>query len=659
MLKLNIRLKLTLSFVAVLALVGSVSIYALIQMQAMANGTTLLYEHPLAVTRSILLAQVDTKKMEVAMKDVAQSNDAAGVDSAYKTVDTLEKDALLQLDTAQAQVDGDDNKAVAQKTRKDLADWKPIREQVVSMMKEGNKSAAGFVIISQGAQQVALIDRDMNDLNDIATQQAAVVYADAQATRSRVTISTIIALVIALLISIGLVLFLANNIIRPLLKVMAVSKQIGEVDLKNLTAGLEMLSQGNLTAQYATQTEKLDIHQQDEIGKLADAFNEMIIRLQESGQSFNLTIENLRNMIGQVAENAVNLGNAASQMASAAGQSGQITNQISNTIQQVAMGITQQTESIGRTASSVEQMSRAIEGVARGAQDQSIAVVKASNITSQITSAIQQVALNAQTSAQGAAQAAENARSGARTVQETISGMQSIKAKVDLSAAKVQEMGRRSDQIGAIVETIGDIASQTNLLALNAAIEAARAGEHGKGFAVVADEVRKLAERSSTATKEIGNLIKNIQQTVAEAVSAMNEGAKEVENGVARASQSDKALTSILSAAETVNQQVVEIARAAQNISASSNGLVSSMDSVAAVVEENTAATEEMTASSSEVTQAVEAIASVSEENSAAVEEVSASTEEMSARAEEVNNSAQSLSEMARALQQVVGQFKV
>ena len=659
MLKLNIRLKLTLSFVAVLALVGSVSIYALIQMQAMANGTTLLYEHPLAVTRSILLAQVDTKKMEVAMKDVAQSNDAAGVDSAYKTVDTLEKDALLQLDTAQAQVDGDDNKAVAQKTRKDLADWKPIREQVVSMMKEGNKSAAGFVTISQGAQQVALIDRDMNDLNDIATQQAAVVYADAQATRSRVTISTIIALVIALLISIGLVLFLANNIIRPLLKVMAVSKQIGEVDLKNLTAGLEMLSQGNLTAQYATQTEKLDIHQQDEIGKLADAFNEMIIRLQESGQSFNLTIENLRNMIGQVAENAVNLGNAASQMASAAGQSGQITNQISNTIQQVAMGITQQTESIGRTASSVEQMSRAIEGVARGAQDQSIAVVKASNITSQITSAIQQVALNAQPSAQGAAQAAENARSGARTVQETISGMQSIKAKVDLSAAKVQEMGRRSDQIGAIVETIGDIASQTNLLALNAAIEAARAGEHGKGFAVVADEVRKLAERSSTATKEIGNLIKNIQQTVAEAVSAMNEGAKEVENGVARASQSDKALTSILSAAETVNQQVVEIARAAQNISASSNGLVSSMDSVAAVVEENTAATEEMTASSSEVTQAVEAIASVSEENSAAVEEVSASTEEMSARAEEVNNSAQSLSEMARALQQVVGQFKV
>jgi len=237
--------------------------------------------------------------------------------------------------------------------------------------------------------------------------------------------------------------------------------------------------------------------------------------------------------------------------------------------------------------------------------------------------------------------------------------MQSIKSRVGLSAEKVQEMGKRSVQIGDIVETIDDIASQTNLLALNAAIEAARAGEHGKGFAVVADEVRKLAERSSTATKEIGTLIKGIQQIVKEAVSAMDEGAKEVEKGVARAGQSDMALTSILKAVETVNQQVEEIAQAALHISSSSNELVSSMDSVSAVVEENTAATEEMSASSTEVTQAVEAIASVSEENSAAIEEVSASTEEMSAQVQEVTTSAQALSETASRLQQVVAQFKV
>ena len=377
------------------------------------------------------------------------------------------------------------------------------------------------------------------------------------------------------------------------------------------------------------------------------------------GHAQSIMINNLRELVGKVAEIAGSLRFASDQLANAAKESDQATFQISTTIQQVATGITQQTESISKTASSAEQMGQTIEGVAKGAQKQSNAVSKASSITNQISTAIQQVAVNAQTSAKEAAQAAETARNGANTVHETITGMQTIKSKVGLSAEKVQEMGKRSDQIGVIVETIDDIASQTNLLALNAAIEAARAGEYGKGFAVVADEVRKLAERSSFATKEIGSLIKAIQQTVAEAVSAMDEGAKEVENGVVRASQSEQALASILKTAETVNRQVGEIAQAAQHISASSNELVASMDSVSAAVEENTASTEKMTISSSEVTRAVEAIASVSEQNSAAVEEVSASTEEMSAQVEEVNASAQSLAEMANSLQKLVGQFKI
>lgn len=522
----------------------------------------------------------------------------------------------------------------------------------------------GDALNSGNASRAAL-----NKLRDINANLAKEINTQGDVTFTGAVQLLLVVSIASFVLAVGIGIVISNSISKPLGQLVNIATSVSVGDL---VRDLDQKVRDSLT------------FRKDEVGDIAKSFNQVIIYMQdmgiaaetianndltvtitpksikdELGNAFLTMVNGLRQTVGEIIDNAGSLTAASGQLAEAASQAGQATNQISLTIQQVAKGTSDQANAVNKTATATEQMSKAIEGVAKGAQEQSQAISKAAEITSQINTSIFQVSENAESVTRDAVKAADAARTGVKTVEETLAGMQSIKSKVGASAAKVQEMGQRSSEIGAIVETIEDIASQTNLLALNAAIEAARAGEHGKGFAVVADEVRKLAERSSQATKEIGGLISGIQTTVAEAVKAMDEGSKEVELGVVSANKAGTALSEILNAAQAVNDQAELAGRAAAKMGAASSELVSAVDSVSAVVEENTAATEEMSANSTEVTQAIESIASVSEENSAAIEEVSASTEEMSAQVEEVTASAQSLAELARSLQGVANRFKL
>jgi methyl-accepting chemotaxis protein len=313
---------------------------------------------------------------------------------------------------------------------------------------------------------------------------------------------------------------------------------------------------------------------------------------EEAKQNFQTIVDDLaqaRNMLKEtlrlVVQNLEEVTGAAQQQEHASSQANTATSQIALTIQQVAQGTSQQVNAITHTSNIIQSMTDQVAVVTKGANEQA--------------AAIQNVL----------------------TVTEKISSSNGLTVRVGQSAQSVMEMGKRSEQIGEIIETIGDISSQTNLLALNAAIEAARAGEHGKGFAVVADEVRKLAERSSVATKEIATLISGIQKSVNSAVEMTTAVAGDLEK--------------------------------------TSNELAETIGSVSNVVKSNLAASENLSQNARLVMDAVENIASVSEENSAAVEEVSASTEEMTAQVAEVGQSAQSLRSMVSNLKEAMAKFQV
>jgi len=644
------------SYILVATFMVVVAVVGYFNMQVVNAGADILYIGRLPPIEQLGAAQTAIYKLR---GDVFK---AVMIPSLRSTID---EDAQKSIDIIDREMDNyrGNNLVPAETQRLAIFDpaWKSYHQIInnaLDKLKAGDTNGAVAILSDANANTLrTAMDTALSQLMNINQSAADDVHKQGKDIFANSNLTLIIVTLLGLVIAIVLGRISTLSITRPLALVQQASQQIARSDLDALSKKFQSLAKGDLTRSFYLSTQPVQINTRDEIGELGGAFNEMIARLQEMGQSFSVMVSSLRTLVSDLSQNASSLSAASGTLALAAAEAEHTTRQISATMAQVAMGINQQADSISKTAASVEQMGRAIDGVASGAQEQSQAVARAATMTTQITAAIQNVSESAQTGAKGAAQAAETARSGARTVDETIQGMKSIKEKVNASAEKVREMGQRSGQIGAIVETIDDIAAQTNLLALNAAIEAARAGEHGKGFAVVADEVRKLAERSSAATREIGTLIKGIQLTVKEAVTAMDEGAKEVENGVMRASLSDKALKDILEAVELVTHQVEEIASEANKIGTSSSELIDSVDSVSAVVEQNTASTEEMAAGSSEVTTAVENIASVSEENSAAVEQVSAATSEMNAQVEKVTAAAETMTEMARNLQALVAQF--
>jgi twitching motility protein PilJ len=355
---------------------------------------------------------------------------------------------------------------------------------------------------------------------------------------------------------------LPNRVIRPTAALVEFSERLAAGDLKA----------------------KMSVTSDDEFGEIAENLNRSASRgskafgNQEAQDSLQRSITDLLNLINQATR-----GDLARRGTVTKDALGNVVESVNSMLDRFATVI----ESVRRAAVDVSTNASRIlsstDEMNTGATRQDQEITNTSSAVEELTVSMKQVSNNAEASAEAARRALDAAEQGNRAVRDSLEGMQRIRSSVQASARKIKSLGDRSLEISDIISVINDITEQTNLLALNAAIEAARAGEAGRGFAVVADEVRKLAEHSRSATKDIAALIKAIQAETNEAVVVMEEGTKEVEAGTGLADQAGKALEAISSVVRQSAELVQEISLASKQQVRGTEGVANAMQNISAI----------------------------------------------------------------------------
>jgi methyl-accepting chemotaxis protein len=449
----------------------------------------------------------------------------------------------------------------------------------------------------------AAFEQAGDTLLEASGKSAAEAVDEAEATAASGTRLILLISLIALAAAAALATWVTRSVTRP---VKALGERMNSLEahcLTGLSNALEAVTAGDLTQTVTPVTAPVEVNSTDELGRLSATFNNMLSKAKRSLDAYGEMREQLSGVIAEVATGAGTVASASQEMASTSEEAGRAVGEIASAVTDVAHGAERQVRMVESTREAVQEAARAAGASAETATATAEAAEQARGV--------------AEDGVRAAAQATDAIREVERSSAQVGSAMEGLAAK--------------STKIGGIVDTITGIAEQTNLLALNAAIEAARAGEQGRGFTVVAEEVRKLAEESQSAAGQISALIGEIQAETKNVVLVVEEGGRRTADGVATVEQTREAFEAIGTAVADVTTRVSDIATAVHQISAEAQRAENDIAEVAAVAEQS----------------------------SASAEQVSASTQQTSASTQEIAASAQQLAGTAERLDSIVSRFKV
>lgn len=374
---------------------------------------------------------------------------------------------------------------------------------------------------------------------------------------------------------------------------------------------------------------------------------------------YNSEPENLRSLMNTLIIQSQELRDISVALSQSASDSGYRANQINESIGAMNHALALEVQSGDQAIENTRQIAQAITNISQGAQEQTRAAGSVSDAIRDIARAVESTNRTALVSEQTAEQAVSIARKGAETIQQTLVQIAEISTAVTASGSKIHALNQLSRQIDVIVSTVTDMTEQTNMLALNANIEAARAGLNGRGFAVVATEIRNLAELSKKSTKEIAQLIRAVQRNSSQMVATVDTAMNQAQVGSQLATQAGQALDALLKAAETMRLQTEKVVMANASVVQTLEQLTRANEQVTAVIVENASATQQVTKNIQQTVQMVNHMTGISKENAFAIEAVHNRSDEVAAQSQTLKASIVSLVNMAEEMQGAVAAFKI